>query len=87
MKKILFVMMCLVLFGCGNDDSQPSIPHVKQTFKESPLPSQGSAGNGTEDADLNWRQREIKRRGLTSGMTMREHFEAAKNRKDKVVKF
>lgn len=87
MKKILFVMLCLVLFGCGNDDSKPTISPVKQTFKESPFQSQGPAGNGTEDDGLNWMQREIKQRGLTSGMTMRDHYEAAKNRKDKVVKF
>jgi chromosome segregation ATPase len=37
--------------------------------------------------ELTWRQKEIKKRGLTSGMTMREHFEAAKNRSDNVVKF
>lgn len=40
-----------------------------------------------KQAELTWRQKEIAKRGLTSGMTMREHFEAAKRRTDNVVKF
>jgi len=90
MKKILFAMlcvMCLALFGCGSDESKSAFPKVKQTFKEGTLRSQGVADKAEEDDGLTWQQREIKRRGLTSGMTMREHFEAARQRKDKVVKY
>ncbi|MBI9095264.1 MAG: hypothetical protein JEY71_10310 [Sphaerochaeta sp.] len=38
-------------------------------------------------AELTWKDQEVRNRGLRPGMTMREHFEAGKNRSDKVVKF
>ncbi|MBI9095265.1 MAG: hypothetical protein JEY71_10315 [Sphaerochaeta sp.] len=89
MKRILFAMMCVLslsLFGCGSDEVE-SLPKMKPTTAEGTLQPQGVADKAEEDDGLTWKEKELKKRGLTSGMTMREHLEAAKNRKDKVVKY